>query len=515
MNAALDPIPMPDRSIAVIGGGPAGLVTAHYLKKYGFDPIVFESSAHLGGQWDVSSPTSAVWPGMRTNTSRVLSAFSDLDHASGTSVYPTEADMFAYLQSYANAGDLTANIRLSTRVETLERGPNADWIVSSRQRDMLVCERYKRVVIATGRNQTPHMPDVSGLTSFAGAGGVVHSAQYGGAEPYRGKSILVAGCSISALEIASDLALSGAAKVIVAMRRQRYVLQKLLAGVPTDHVAFTRFAAIAGRLLPPEAVAAGMKAMVLGHCGSPEQFGATKPDDNIFAAGLTQSQYYLALVAEGRIQPRPWIDAIDGRSVRFADGAEADIDTIILGTGFELSLPFLSAAISDILCVDGSHIDLCDHTLHPDLDGLAFIGTYQLIGPTFPVFELQARWLTYMWAGVSPVPSGETMRRGVAAAKARRSGPPDVPMHVLATLFATNAGVEPDPAAWPELERALWFGPLSPISFRLSGPDALADAPARAADAARAFGAITSAELSPNEIAKLEAVLGGRRFKVA
>jgi hypothetical protein len=79
-------------------------------------------------------------------------------------------------------------------------------------------------------------------------------------------------------------------------------------------------------------------------------------------------------------------------------------------------------------------------------------------------------------------------------------------MHVLATLFATNAGVEPDPAVWPELERALWFGPLSPISFRLTGPDALADAPARAAEAARAFNAITSVEFSPDETAKLKAI---------
>jgi hypothetical protein len=476
---------------------------------------VFEASDRVGGQWNVASPTSAVWPGMRTNTSRILTAFSDLDHASGTSVYPTEADMLAYLERYAKAGGLTEVIRLSTRVEMLERGSDAGWIVRSRCGDALVAEIYKRVVIATGRNRTPYMPDIPGVTTLAGAGGVVHSAQYGGADAYRGKSVLVAGCSISALEIASDLAMSGAAKVTVAMRRQRYVLQKLLAGVPTDHVAFTRFAAAAGRLLPPEAIASGMKGMVVGHCGSPEQFGATKPDDNIFAAGLTQSQYYLALVAEGRIQPRPWIDAIDGRSVRFADGVEEDIDTIILGTGFKLSLPFLSASISETLGLDGTHIDLCDHTLHPDLDGLAFIGTYQLVGPNFPVFELQARWLTYMWAGLRPMPSGETMRQDLATAKARRSGPPEVPMHVLATLFAANAGVEPDPADWPELERALWFGPLSPISFRLSGPDARADAPARTAEAARAFGAITSIELSPDEVAKLKAISGVQRIQAA
>jgi cation diffusion facilitator CzcD-associated flavoprotein CzcO len=476
---------------------------------------VFEASDRVGGQWNVTSPTSAVWPGMRTNTSRFLSAFSDLDHAPGTSVYPTEANMLAYLESYAKAGGLVADIRLATRVEALERAPDACWIVRSIRGDASVSERYRRVVIATGRNQSAHTPNIPGLTSFAGTGGVIHSARYRGADSYRGKSVLVAGCSVSALEIASDLALSGAAKVTVAVRRQRYVLQKLLAGVPTDNVAFTRFAATAGRILPPEAIAAAMKGLVVGHCGSPEQFGAAKPDDNIFAAGLTQSQYYLALVAEGRIQPRPWIDVIDGRTVRFADGAEEDIDAIILGTGFKLSMPFLSDDISETVGLDGTHIDLCDHTLHPDLDGLAFIGTYQLIGPNFPVLELQARWLTYMWAGLRSAPSGEAMRQAIATAKARRSGPPEVPMHVLATLFATNAGVEPDPAAWPELERALWFGPLSPISFRLTGPDALADAPARAAEAARAFGAITSVELSPDEAAKLEAIFDMQRTQAA
>jgi dimethylaniline monooxygenase (N-oxide forming) len=41
----LSPQSAPDRRIAVIGGGPAGLVTAHYLKKHGFAPVVFEASS--------------------------------------------------------------------------------------------------------------------------------------------------------------------------------------------------------------------------------------------------------------------------------------------------------------------------------------------------------------------------------------------------------------------------------------------------------------------------------------
>jgi dimethylaniline monooxygenase (N-oxide forming) len=506
MDASRDPIPMPKHAVAVIGGGPAGLVAARFLKLHGFEPVIFEAAAAVGGQWNVASPASAVWPGMRTNTSRVLTAFSDLDHPAGTNVYPSQADMLGYLQRYAETAGLTPQLRLSTPVERLDRGPGKGWIIRSRCGEKSASELFSRVVVATGCCTTPDMPAIAGLSGFAGRGGATHSSQYGGPELYRGQSVLVAGCSISALEIASELAASGAAKVSVAMRRQRYVLQKLLAGVPTDHVAFTRFAAQAGRVLPPEAIAAAMKQMVMENCGSPEQFGAPKPDDNIFAAGLTQSQNYLALVAEGRIQPRPWIEAVDGQTVHFADGSSGVFDAIILSTGFRLTLPFVSETIAASLGLDGYHIDLHDHTLHPDLDGLGFIGLYPLVGPYFPVLELQARWLAYVWAGLRPMPSIETMQEGASAARARRSGPRDVPMHALATLFAVHAGVEPRPEAWPALERALWFGPLSPVSFRLTGPDAEPDAPARAIAAARSFNAIIEDAFTPEETARVKAV---------
>jgi cation diffusion facilitator CzcD-associated flavoprotein CzcO len=506
MNASAKAIRMPEKSVAVIGAGPAGLVSARYLKKHGFLPVVFEAASEIGGQWNAAAPSTGVWPGMRTNTSRVLTAFSDLDHAEGTSVYPKQTDVHGYLQRYAALAGLDDGaIRLSTPVEAVERAAGGGWTVRARHGDSETAEIYPRVVVASGYCRTPDAPEIAGLESFTGSAGVIHSSRYRGPAPYRGRSVLVAGCSISALEIASELAAAGAT-VSVAMRRQRYVLQKLLAGVPADHVAFTRFAAHAGMTLPPEAVAAGMKQMVLSSSGSPEQFGAPKPDDNIFAAGVTQSQNYLALVAEGRIVPRPWIEAIDGRAVRFADGSSDNLDGVILGTGYKLSLPFLSEEIAATLDVDGQGMDLYDQTLHPDLDGLGFVGLYSLIGPYFPVLELQARWLSYLWAGLRPPPPVAALREGVALAHARRGGPCDIPMHALAVLFASHAGVEPRPSEWPALERALWFGPLSPASFRLVGADAHPEAPARATAAARAFNAIPSGMLTADETARLNAV---------
>ena len=70
-------------TVAVIGAGPSGLVTARYLKNEGFDVAIYEQSRSLGGQSSLNPRSSGVWPSMRTNTTRVLTAFSDLPHPAG------------------------------------------------------------------------------------------------------------------------------------------------------------------------------------------------------------------------------------------------------------------------------------------------------------------------------------------------------------------------------------------------------------------------------------------------
>lgn len=490
---------MPSNAVAIIGAGPAGLVTARWLASHGFEPVLFEAADRPGGQWNAASPLSATWRGMRTNTSRVMTRFSDLDHPEGTPVYPSREDMHAYLERYADHFGLMPRIRCRTWVERLEKADGGGWLLRSRRDGEVRTERFARVVVASGRYVAPEVPAVPGLDGFTGALGAAHTSQYDGGRACHGKEVLVAGCSISALEIASDIALSGARSVTVCYRRQRYVLPKLLAGVPTDHIMFTRAAALAGEILPPDDLAAGLKATVLRMAGVPDQVGAMTPDENIFAAGITQSQNFLPLVAEGRVAVKPSIDAIDGRSVRFADGSTGAFDAILFGTGYRLSLPFLAPEVAATLGLDHTHIDLCDHTFHPELEGLAFAGLYDQVGPFFPVLELQGRWIAYAWAGVIPAPSREAMAAGLARSRALRGGAQSIPMQVLALLFARKAGVEPDLSRWPDLERALLFGPLSAISFRLQGPDRLEDAPELTAAAAACFGAIRSPEMNDEE----------------
>ena len=500
------------RSVAIIGAGPGGLVTARWLKREGFDPIIFEQGDALGGQWTGDPQYSGVWPSMRTNTSRLMTAFSDLAHKPNTSVYPINQAIRGYLQRYAEHFDLVSSLHLRTRIHEIDRDPGHNrWIVRFTGPDGLPREEtYSHVVIAIGRHNKPATPSVPGLQSFSGSGGIAHTFAYKQPDSYRGLRVLVAGCSISALEVASDLAMLGAARIISTNRRQRYVFHKLLAGVPLDHVAFTRFAALAEEHFPREVIAGAIKSLITRFCGSPEQFGAPKSADYVFDAGIAQSQHFLPLVAEGRIETKPWMTEVNGRSVRFADESAEEIDAIIFGTGYQLHLPFLSASVRKKLDIDPFHADLYKFTFHPDLPGLSFVGMFDQIGPYFPTLELQARWIAYTWSGAVPQRSPEQMQVGITAYRARRGFPQAVPMHTVAIQLAREAGVEPELERWPELGRILFFGPLSPSSFRLSGRDSLPDAPQRTLEDALLFGAVPTSQLTREQCSQLQALAAAR-----
>jgi dimethylaniline monooxygenase (N-oxide forming) len=480
-------------SVAVIGAGPGGLVAARWLMSQGFQPTVFEQSPMLGGQWTSLDGRSGVWPTMHTNTSRILTAFSDLDHVTDI-VYPSARDILDYLHRYAETFDLVRRIRFGTRIELLSRG-DGGWLVCHSGST----ERFDRVVVATGRFQSPAVPTVPGLDTFTGSEGVISTYQYRGPAPYRGKRVLVAGGAISAMEIAAELAQLGAARVVVTQRRQRYVLPKFAAGVPSDHRMFTRYGAIANRHLPTAEIDRQLKEIVLEAGGSPEQYGAPAPDPSLFAAGVTLSQHYLPLVAEGLIAIRPWLAAVAGAAVTFADGTAEEFDGIVFGTGFDLHLPFLDDDIRAVVDLDAVHLDADRYTFHPDLPGLAFVGMWEQSGGYFVPLELQARWIAYAWGGIVPATSEACQQAAIDAYRGRRGMTQKTRMNLAALTFARAAGVEPGPDHWPHLRRALLFGPLAPSCFRLEGPDALSDAPARFARDAAAFGAITSNGLTERE----------------
>ena len=439
--------------VAVIGAGPSGLVAAKNLVESGFDVTVFEANDTLGGQWHSWSASSGIWPGMRTNTSRAMTAFSDLAYDDTLELHPSAEQIHAYLTRYAATYGLDDRIRFGTPVRELEPG----WRVDG--------EAFDAVVIASGRFRRPLLPP--GLQRFSGR--LLHAFDYPGAAGLGGGLTLVYGNGVSGHEIAADLAATrGAGPVISAYRKPRYVLQKNVAGVSSDWQWYTHLGALQRQRLAPAAFAAMLRERVVRVAGTPADAGAPRPDDDITIAGHSLSQDYLGLVRDGRIHCRPGIAEVHGREVTFTDGSREVVDTIVAATGYDLDLPYLSGDLQRLLVPAADQLRLHHHTLHPELPTLGVLGQFALQGPYFPLLELQARWIAGLWSGVIPAPD-----RAALLAGSSRTPPPVVSHHVLALALAEAAGVAPDLAARPELVEPLLLGPMLPIRYRLDGPGAV------------------------------------------
>ena len=413
------------RRVAVIGAGPSGLAAARHLKAHGFDPVVYDQGDRLD--------TASAAPATDAEGPRRIARFSDFADSAATR---SEGDVAAYLSRYAEMFGLTGGLRHDTIVETLARHPTGGWVVHSVKRgEAPRTELYPRVVVAAGRFSGPAHPAIPGIDGFSGCCGVLHSSDYRGPEPFTGKRVLVAGSSIAALEIASDLAVSGAAHVFSTAWQQRCVLQKA-GGASGENVARTRFATLAGEFMPLEAVAAGLHRPGVRRSGRAVEFGAERLEQELFDAWIALSERYVELVASDRIVTKRQVESVEARTVRFADSSTAEVDAIVYDTDFAMELPFLDRRTRQLLGLENGRLDLPDLTFHPELEGLAFVGLFPQAGPYFPVVELQARWVADVWAGLAPAPSKTATPVAANTEPVRRREPRDETARAMALRFA-------------------------------------------------------------------------------
>jgi dimethylaniline monooxygenase (N-oxide forming) len=446
------------RSVAVIGGGPAGLAAAKAAVEFGMRPTVFERAGQIGGLW--RRPGGAAWPGMATNLSRYNCCFSDFPWPGDAPDFPRQPAVFDYLCRYADAFGLHPYLRLRHLVT---RG---DQVAG-----------FDAVVVASGISATPVVPPLPG--SFTGRS--LHSSGYRDPEEFLGCRVAVVGTAFSGAEIAAELASAGVAVTAIVSRPMwivsRYRRHAGGALLPWDLVACTRSGrhARSARTRAEANRAANRRCHELG--ANPGRLDARLwlDPDSADPPYVVISDQLPELVRAGAVTVEPGRAArLEGDRLRLDTGVGVSCDAIVWCTGYRPDPPLWSGA--DLAAL-GADLDdprqpLLLHrcTFHPDLPGMAFVGLYR--GPYFGVIELQARWAAAVLSGQLAPPSPAQLRTGLARELAiRRLRPrPQFPHGdyvELADGIAAELGVLPDSDV---LGDALWDEPVIPAHYRLRGP---------------------------------------------
>jgi cation diffusion facilitator CzcD-associated flavoprotein CzcO len=170
--------------ILIVGAGPSGLCAAKTFLQY--DPsteiVVVESRASLGGVWSKEQ----LYPTLKTNNLLGTLDLLDFEMDDSFGIKPEQhvpGDvMNTYFSLYADHFDLTRRIRFNTRVVEISRRDGGDgWSVRTESvqaaggdADVLEC---KKLVIATGLTNLPHLPGLKGVADFEGP--VLHSSEMG------------------------------------------------------------------------------------------------------------------------------------------------------------------------------------------------------------------------------------------------------------------------------------------------------------------------------------------------
>ena len=225
----------------MIGAGPSGLVAAKHAIEAGFEVSVFEAGDDLGGQWRAGTADSGIWPGMRTNTSRSMTAFSDFPHPPDFPLHPDAGQIHGYLRAYADHFGVTGTIRCGVRVNLLEPGERGD---PGRQGWRIDREPFDAVVIASGRFRRPHLPP--SLGTFGVSSCMPSTTPAPSPSPTAEPWSTATGSAVTR----SPLTSRPRRPVVSAYRKPRYVLQKVVEGVPSDWQWYTQFGAWEREALP-------------------------------------------------------------------------------------------------------------------------------------------------------------------------------------------------------------------------------------------------------------------------
>ncbi|QJW90468.1 NAD(P)/FAD-dependent oxidoreductase [Spirosoma taeanense] len=345
----------------IIGAGPAGLAVAGQLAHRNLPFTVLEASEYTGFAWRNH------YDRLHLHTVKQHSALPHFPYPANYPTYVSRLQVVEYLERYAeHFGIKPLYNQKVVRIGRNQTPGSPAWQVQT-ETELFNADR---VVVATGYNRIPNVPELPGQRDFRGI--IWHSREYRNGAPFSDENVLVVGMGNTGAELALDLYEHGA-RSFISVRRPINIIRRDVFGRPAQPTAIflSKFpywfydfvAGLAQRLTVGDLSAYG-----LGKPDRPPSYDTRQGRIPVIDLGT------LDQIKAGNIKVVPGIERVNARTVTFTDGRELPFDAIILATGYR---PGLSSMLGEelsgrVLNERGYPKQLCFP--EADLAGLYFLG---------------------------------------------------------------------------------------------------------------------------------------------
>ncbi|MGH8980791.1 MAG: flavin-containing monooxygenase [Acidimicrobiales bacterium] len=341
----------PRHRVAIIGAGFSGLGLAIALVRRGtHDFVVFERADDVGGTWRDNT-----YPGAACDVPSNLYSYSFAPNPSWSRSFSPQREIQAYLRACAERYAVLDHVRFSHDV-TFAAWDDVDscWELHTTGGHF----RADVLVSARGPLSEPALPRLKGLDRFGGT--LFHSARWDHGHDLSGERVAVIGTGASTIQFVPEIQ-PVAGRLHVFQRTPPWVIprrERRFTGI--EHALFR--ALPAAQLAARAAVYWAREAFVLGFVGTPARrqrrarvaaaAGRRLLESQVSDAALREkltpryemgckrillsNEYYPALTRENVELVTDPITEIRRHAIVTADGNERPIDTIVLGTGFDV-----------------------------------------------------------------------------------------------------------------------------------------------------------------------------------
>ncbi|KAK6924336.1 hypothetical protein RJ641_010536, partial [Dillenia turbinata] len=311
----------------IIGAGPSGLAAAACLKRKGVPSLILEKENCLAPLWKLKT-----YDHLSLHLPKKYCELPYMTFPPEFPRYPTKQQFINYLEAYAEHFSIQPIFKQDVQRAWFDANMNF-WRLKTNETEF-VC---RWLIVATGENAEPVLPEITGISDFGGK--MLHTRSYKNGTDFKGSKVLVVGCGNSGMETSLDLSNNGA-QVSLVVRDKLHVLPREILGRSTFAVSLWLL-----KWFPVKLVDRFLLLCSWLILGDTHQVGISRPPvgplelKNITGKTPVLDVGAINKIKSGEIKVVPGIQRFTNKGAEFVNGKVEEFESVILATGYTSNVP--------------------------------------------------------------------------------------------------------------------------------------------------------------------------------